>query len=164
MGVLIQGLKCSWGHGCLDLKDFVCGLGKKGTGGFGLETHRGSPASGCGGRRGWASLALGNAHVLLIRPMHVTVRNIHTWVYMGKKTFTLTSTHRGTHSTSRYKQVHSYTLHDKHTGYASILHTQESPGPCAYPPTHAYGEQTGTYRHMHKDTQACLHSDAQAHT
>lgn len=28
----------------VDLKDFVCGLGKKGTGGFGLEIHGGSPA------------------------------------------------------------------------------------------------------------------------
>lgn len=68
--------------------------------------------------------------------------DIHTNIYT-----------QGAHSTSWYKQVHTDTLHDKHTGYASMLHTQGSPGPCAYPHTHAYGEQTGTDRYIQTRAQ-----------
>lgn len=48
-----------------------------------------------------------------------------------------------------------------------MLHTTRSQAP-VLTPTHMHMEsrqaQTGTYRHVHKDTQARLHSDAQAHT
>lgn len=94
-------------------------------------------------------------------------KHSHLGTHRQEDIHTNIHTHTGVHTaqicTNRYIQTHSVT----NTQDMQADCTHKNPQASVLTPIHILMEnrqaQTGTYRHMHKDTQAHLHSEADAH-